>query len=219
VADTAVNKDYHMNEVTLRILRTSEELFLRHGFSRITVEEIARELEMSKKTIYKYFKNKKSIIRQVITWNQAELMDKIDRVLLQDNTDFIEKLRSILQVLTSFLSKISETFVTDLKRHGPEIWGLINEFKKKMRSERVRRILHEGIEKGIIRADIDPELIVIIYFHIVEHLFIPENLYELSYSSKDIFEAVMKIIYGGILTESGRSSFLKGGYDENKQKT
>ncbi|MBN1696307.1 MAG: TetR/AcrR family transcriptional regulator [Spirochaetales bacterium] len=218
MSETEVNSEtqevHQVKETRMRILGFSEKLFLKHGFSRITVDEIARELCMSKKTIYKYFKNKKAIIREIIKWNQTRLTETLDEIISEKDSDFIDRLKSILHTLTSFLAKLSEPLVSDLKRHNPEIWNLIHEFKKKMSFGRIERVLQEGREKGLIRADIDPQLIILIYFHIIEHIIIPENLYEFSFSAKDIFEAVMKIMYSGILTEEGRTSFLYGGNDE-----
>jgi AcrR family transcriptional regulator len=198
------------NEVRSRILRKAEELFFMHGFSRVTIDEIVRELGMSKKTIYRYFSNKKEIIQAVVSLNQDELIGKIDGVLGDETVDYVQRLKTVFGVLSIFFSKISGTIIEDLKRHLPDIWKSVAEFKQKMSLERISKILNEGIQRGLFRKDIDKRLILLTYRTLLEGVILQNRQGEIPFPENEIFEAIIKILYSGILTESARKTFFKG---------
>jgi AcrR family transcriptional regulator len=205
------------DETKNRILRKAEELFLNYSFSRVTVDEIVRSLGMSKKTLYRYFPNKKAVIRAVVQMNQTELINNIDNLIQNKDMDYMERLKQIFKVLSLFFSKIRGSIIEDLKNHLPDIWKSINEIKRTVSRNWIRKILIEGSEKGFFRQDINPELIISIYFYLVEGYFTEKNPLEDSFSIKDRFEAIFKILYSGILTEPARKSFFQGEQDDERE--
>jgi AcrR family transcriptional regulator len=192
------------------ILQQAEELFIKHGVSKVTVDEVARELGMSKKTIYLYFPDKKTLIKNIIHKNQQELMNRVDENLDNKELNFIQKLQSMMSVLMNFLTKISPIFIRDLKRQYPDLWLQINEFKEKQGFKRIQLIAEEGVKDGMIRNDIPLPLIITLYFLVVENIIISERVIHLPYSTQELFTSVIKFIYGGILTDSARQLFFKG---------
>jgi AcrR family transcriptional regulator len=207
-AETAAGNDSSES----RILRKAEELFLKYGYSRVTVDEIAGELGMSKKTIYSHFSGKKALMRTVVRLNQEGLVAGVDAVLAEGNRGYAEKLKAVFGILSGFFSKITEVFLADMKRHCPDILRQINDFKKRMSSERIARILNEGMKNGMIRTDMNPDLLGRIYMRIFETLILPENPEEAVYPAIDMFDAVIRILYGGVLTDAGRKSFEKANH-------
>ena len=94
-------------ETKAKILATAEEMFMRHGYSRVTMEEIASTLGMSKKTLYKFFSNKKEVLRELVSVRQSETMDHIERIWMSEELDFVGKFRSTLDYVGERSSKFS----------------------------------------------------------------------------------------------------------------
>ena len=75
-----------------RILTRAEEMFLRFGYSKVTMDEIAANLGMSKKTLYKFFPSKEELVREIIYKMRCGVKDYIDDLLANDEMDFVEKI-------------------------------------------------------------------------------------------------------------------------------
>jgi AcrR family transcriptional regulator len=196
------------------ILQQAEELFFKFGFSKVTVDEIARELGMSKKTIYLHFADKKALVKNIIRKNQQQLLRQIDECLDNHELAFIQKLQSTMKILTTFFAKISPYFVRNVKQHYPELWQQINDFKQKQSFKRIQLLMQEGIKEGIIRNDIPPSLLIPLYFFMMENIITGEKITALPCSPAELFEAVVKLIFGGILKDPARQLFFEGGSDE-----
>lgn len=193
-------------ETKAKILGAAEEMFMQHGYSRVTMEEIASGLGISKKTLYKFFPNKKELLRELMTERQGEFMDHVERIWEREDLDFVGKFRSTLDFVGEQSSRMNK--LQDVRRIAPEIWKEILDFKKGKSFERVRRLFEAGFEAGIFRNDIDRDIVILVYTNAVESIVNPEVLSELPCTAGQAFEAISKIIFEGILTEEGRSKYI-----------
>ncbi len=192
-----------------RILVKAEEMFLEHSYSKVTMEEIASGLGISKKTLYKFFPNKETLLRELITNRQCEFMDHIDEIWRQEDLDFVGKFRKTLDYFGERTSKVNRFH--DLQKLVPEVWKDIHAFKKEKSLEKIRQLLSTGFESGILRGDLNRDIIILLYTNAVESIMTPEVLSELPYSGPQVFEAISKIIFEGILTEEGRKKYISYG--------
>ncbi len=193
-------------ETKANIFTASEEMFMQHGYSKVTMEEIAAGLGISKKTLYKFFPNKKELLRELLTERQCEFMDHIEVIWKREDIDFVGKLRNTLDFVGERSSKMNK--LQDVQRIAPEIWKEIHDFKKEKIFERVRKLFEGGVETGIFRGDIDRDIVILVYTNAVESIVNPETLSELPCTAGQAFEAISKIIFEGILTEEGRSKYI-----------
>jgi AcrR family transcriptional regulator len=198
-----------------KILVKAEEMFLQHGYSKVTMEEIASSLGMSKKTLYRFFANKKELVRSLMTERQCEFMEHIDDIWKSEAADFIAKFRMTLDYVGERSSKINK--FQDIQRVEPELWKEIHEFKKGKIFDRVRGLLEAGFAAGVFRSDVDREILILVYMNAVESIVNPETLAELPYTGGQAFEAISKIIFEGILSEEGRRKYVS--YLTAKKKT
>jgi len=189
-----------------KIVMKAEEMFLQHGYSKVTMEEIASNLGMSKKTLYKFFGNKKEVLRSLMTERQCEIMARIDEIWKSDNLGFIGKYRAMVDYISERSSRIHK--FEDLQKSEPELWKEMHDFKKGMILEKARECFDAGFESGILRKDIDRSIVVMAYLNAVESIVNPEVLAELPCTGGQAFEAISKIIFEGILSEEGRRKFL-----------
>ena len=193
-------------EAKAKILTAAEEMFMQHGYSKVTMEEIATGLGISKKTLYKFFPNKKELLRELMTERQCEFMEHIEEIWKREDIDFVGKFRSTLDFVGERSSKMNK--FQDIQRIAPEIWKEIHDFKKEKIFEKVRRLFEAGFETGIFRNDIDRDIVILVYTNAVESIVNPEVLSELPCTAGQAFEAISKIIFEGILTEEGRSKYI-----------
>lgn len=200
------NKGIKMDtdEIKLKILQKSEELFVQFGFSKVTVDEIAQSLGMSKKTIYTYFKSKEDILLKMLEGLKNNLKKLIDPILENQHISCLEKMNRIMPILASQISKMRGRFAEDLMKYSPEIWNQILIFRREHIFQHFGQIIRQGISEGLIQKNIDERLIIQIYTSIIEGVFNPQLLSSISHSAEEVYRIVLHTFFFGILTEEGK---------------
>jgi AcrR family transcriptional regulator len=190
-----------------RILEIARDKFFQFGFTRVTVDEIAQDLGVSKKTLYKHFPSKEALLREIMKQNTREIEAKIDAILKDRNSDFVEKLRGIWAFLASRLSRIGQAFQQDLQRHVPEVWKEVDQRRNQIIRQRFGKMFQKGVQSKAIRRDIDAELLVLVYVTLVQRIVNPETLSQLPLSMSQAFETIISVMFEGILTDQARRRF------------
>ena len=196
-----------MKPVRERIMDQATELFLRRGFSRVTTDELAEAVGVSKKTIYLHFRSKEQLLRQAMERKMDRIRAQIQEISERPNISSVEKLKALLGLVGVKFASLSSEPLQDISRKAPQIWRTIEESRSRIFHDNVGAVIQAGIREGAIRKDIDPKLIIDILLMIVQHILNPEKLFVLSASAKEVFETVVKITYQGLLSENARKSF------------
>ncbi|OGW11999.1 MAG: hypothetical protein A2W77_06250 [Nitrospinae bacterium RIFCSPLOWO2_12_39_16] len=180
-----------------RIIDTAEKRFSQYGFKRVTMDDIASDLGISKKTLYKHFKSKEDI-----AWAVKERMHRdIDKLLQRakrEIPDPILRFKKIIAEVTSRVSIIGSAFMTDIKKEIPDLWRQCEEFREREIYEYIGGILEEGVKKGKIRKDIDTKIAVMAYLGAIRMIIQPEILMKNQFSIEDAFNNILKIFLEGI---------------------
>jgi AcrR family transcriptional regulator len=177
------------------ILATARELFWKHGFRRVTIQEICDKAGVSKMTFYKNFSNKIELAKKVFSNEIEEGMEKFNQ-LMEENIPVQEKIEKMILLKVEGTNDISQEFMEDfylgtepdlqnfVEEKTREAWnGLINDWKKAQ-------------EKGIFRSDFKPEFLLQVTFKLVEILK-DDKLSGLYDSTQDfILEFTRFIVYG-----------------------
>lgn len=188
-----------------RIREIAREKFFRFGFSRVTMDEIATEARVSKKTLYQHFAGKEELLRAVIETVKKEVASEVAGLLGARSLDFMERLVRAMEFLSKLISSFSPEFARDIQLYQPEIWREVENFRRHKVLENFGNAIKEGVKKGMVRADLNPELVTMIYITLLENLINPEALSRLPYSGHEMFDAIIKIMFEGVLTEKARS--------------
>jgi AcrR family transcriptional regulator len=194
-------------EIKDKILRKAEEMFYQYGYTRVTMDEIATDLSISKKTLYKFFPSKELLLKEMVFCMKCEVTDFVDQLWADKETDFVEKLKKLMNFLGKQNSKLRGPLLTDLQKHIPDIWQEIQDFRNKHALNKFSELLKEGVERGVFRKDISQQLIVLTYVNSIR-MINPDVLSQLPYTANQFFEAVIKVIFEGILTEDARKKYL-----------
>ncbi len=134
------------------LVETAKELFLKHGIKRVTVEEICERSAVSKVTFYKYFSDKMQLARLIIDQLNDEGFSKFDEINRLD-LPYPEKVDLMTQWRVAFFSQMATEFIEDV---------LVFEDIHQEVEKRYLRNIVDAQEKGEIRSDLSPELILLV---------------------------------------------------------
>jgi AcrR family transcriptional regulator len=149
----------HQNKKYRDITSTAKTLFWKHGFRRVSIEEICREAGVSKMTFYKYFSNKLELVREILNVMFRESMDEFRRLMHAD-IPFEEKMKRQIQMKLEGTRDISEEFVKDI--YGdPD--SELNKLWREKSDEAIGEVIElyrEAQEKGWLRQDLKIDFIL-----------------------------------------------------------
>ena len=192
-------------EVKERIISAAEILFMRYGVRSVTMDDIAKELGISKKTIYIHFADKNTIVREVTSARLAkerEMVSELHKVSMNP----IEEIIVSMKLLRDLSSEVNPIIFFDLKKYHPESWALYKQHKEFFR-EVVKRNLHKGIELNYYRPDIVPEILARLRIECVEMAFDPEIFPSNTFNLVDVQLQFIDHFLKGILTPLGLSVY------------
>ncbi len=188
-----------------RILETARERFFRLGFSKVTTDELSAELGVSKKTLYKYFPAKKDLLQEVVDSVLYEIRSGLEQILRDRSLEFHQKMEVIVAYVGEKVARyFNKSFLQDIKKHHPEIWQRVDEFRRAQIYSKFSNLIKEGMRKGVFRKDVDQQVVVLVYLHAVQNIINPETLAQLPHTASEVFDAVVQIIFRGILTDEAR---------------
>jgi AcrR family transcriptional regulator len=199
-------------DIKEKILKGSEELFMKYGVRSISMDDIARHLSVSKKTIYQHFTDKEEIVTQV---SQTHLDRNVSLMngLCDDAENAIDELSKISVFIKQNMEDMNPSLLFDLRKYHPKAWEVWMDHKNKYIYESVVRNLNQGIEDGHFRPEIKTEIIAATRMVLIEaafdELIFPKDKFNLVEVQSEIFD---HFVYG-ICTEKGRKLYQK--YKEN----
>ncbi|WP_353147637.1 TetR/AcrR family transcriptional regulator [Flavobacterium sp.] len=149
-----------------KIVNVAKDMFLKLGFKSITMDDIACEMCISKKTIYKYFSNKELLIEESTQLVHKEVRETIDKIVAK-NFNAIEENFQIRRMFKEMF-KYSETSpVYQLKRHYPEVYQKVVGYQIEICEGCFRANILKGISEGLYRENIDVENYVKFYYILI----------------------------------------------------
>jgi len=185
------------------------------GFSRVTADEIAAGLGISKATLYKHFGSKKEILREVVAMARAEILGIVESIIADESAGFLDKIMRLMLQMGEWFSQVGRVFAQDVRRSAPRIWEEIEVFRKQKILLNFRILLEAGVREGVIRPDVDLELIVQIYYVLIQEFVPPDRLFNSRHSVISILETLFKVFFEGVLTGQARENLAgrQAGFD------
>lgn len=188
-----------------RIVLAAREYFFAHGFRSVTMDDLAAELGMSKKTLYAQFRSKAELLRAVLLAKFRSIESDLDAVMASSAKDASAALHQLLACMQRHTEEIQPPFVRDMRRETPELFQLVEERRRDLIQRYFGRIFDQGRRAGIIRKDLSSELIVEILLGAVQAVMNPAKIEHLGLEPKTGYGAIVSVILDGVMTEKGRS--------------
>ncbi|MGE3151267.1 MAG: TetR/AcrR family transcriptional regulator [Nitrospiraceae bacterium] len=192
--------------VTQRVVTAARHQFMRHGFRHVTMDDLAAELGMSKKTLYACFPSKVALLEAVLLDKFRSVEADLDGITAACSSDVLNALHRLLACMQHHTEEIQPPFVRDMRRESPELFKIVETRRRDVIQRHFGKILGEGRRAGMIRKDIPATLIMEILLGAVQAVMNPPKMAELALSPKTGYAAIMKVVLEGVMTETGRSS-------------
>jgi len=184
------------------------EIFFREGVSSQTMEGVADKAGVSKRTLYKYFPNKEQLIDSVIM-SKLESVETEMLGLMKSDLPFAERILGFFGIVEKYIKPMANKLIRDVITNAPWIWAKIDKFRHDRLLIHLKTILGEGKEKGLLRADLELELVFPMYIAIIEQVGRPEFFLQHDVQPSAVIKTLISILLGGILSDEGRREFAK----------
>lgn len=194
------------NPAAQRIVAAARNHFFAHGFRSVTMDDLAEDLGMSKKTLYAAFPSKLDLLHAVLLDKFRHVEADLDRVMAAVSTDVLGALHQLLACMQRHAGEIQPPFVRDIRREAPEVFKTVEDQRRKIIQRYFGKIFEEGRRAGIIRKDIPTRLMIEMLVGVTEAIMNPPKMAELGLTPKSGYISVITVMLEGLLTEKGRST-------------
>lgn len=194
-------------EIKQKILLLADEKFQQFGYSKVTMEEIAADLGISKKTLYKYFSNKEHVLKDLLDQIKCDFETHVKDLFCDESIEFIDKLKLLLDFISKNSKRMDGPLIQDIMKNHPALWNEIQEFRREKAHKNVTWLIKEGTKSGAFRSDIPAEVITAIFVGAVHVMISIDTLSRLPITAEQIHKIVSQIVLEGILTDEGRNKY------------
>lgn len=187
-----------------RVVAVARQQFLAHGFRSVSMDDLAAELGMSKKTLYVAFPSKTALIEAVLKDKFKEVEADLGRLAKDQATDVEAALHQFLSCLQRHTAEIQPAFVRDIGRETPELFQLVEQERRDLIRRYFGGLFEDGKKTGMIRSDIPTHLIIEILLGAVQSIMNPPKLLELGLTVEKGYSSVIHLILEGALVSKGK---------------
>jgi AcrR family transcriptional regulator len=189
-----------------RIVDAARVHFFSHGFRSVTMDDLAEELAISKKTLYAHFPGKIDLLEAVLADKFAGVEATLKEVTRARRHDFPAALQDLLAGTHRELDEIKPPFVRDMRQKAPEVFKLVERRRAALIQRYFGKFFVEGQRAGMVRKDVPARLIIEILLVMVQSIMNPPKMEELGMMPKEGFTGILKIVLEGALTAKGRKA-------------
>jgi len=184
-------------------LQRVAELFLRYGIKALTMDDVARELGISKKTLYQFVESKDDLVNKVMEIHLTVECSRAEEIS-NASADALDEMLLVIRENLGDMQRMKSNIVFELQKYHREAWEKIQAYQRGFLYDVVRNNLNRGVAEGLYRADFDVDIVSKLHlaqtFAIFDEAWFPKP----PYNSVTLFrEAIMHYLHG-VLSEKGR---------------
>jgi len=188
-----------------RIVAAGRRWFLAHGIRSVTMDDLAGELGMSKKTLYAHFPGKAELVEAILLEKFRALEEEVSEIADDAGADFGAGLERLLACIERHASEVRPPFLRDLSRDFPEKFAIVERRRAEVIETPIARLLAAGRRQGRIRKDIPVRVVIAILLGATNAVVNPPRLAELGLTPASAFGHILGALLGGILTPDART--------------
>jgi AcrR family transcriptional regulator len=189
-----------------RIVEAARAHFFSHGFRSVTMDDLAEELGISKKTLYAHFPGKIEVLEAVLADKFAGVEAKLTDISRAYRHDFPTALHELLASMQRELDEIKPPFVRDMRQKAPHVFKTVERRRAALIERLFGKLFVEGQRTGMVRKDVPAKLMIEILLAMVQAIMNPPKMEELGMMPKEGFAGILKIVLEGALTGKGRKT-------------
>jgi AcrR family transcriptional regulator len=172
----------------------------------VTMDDLAEELGISKKTLYAYFPGKFDLLEAVLADKLTSVEATLKEVTGAHPNDFPATLRELLAGTQRELNEIKPPFVRDMRQKAPDVFKLVERRRAALIQRYMGKFFVDGQRLGMVRKDVPARLIIEILLAMVQSIMNPPKMEELGMMPKEGYAGILKIVLEGALTPKGRKA-------------
>lgn len=185
-----------------RILKGAEELFFKYGIKSVTMDDIAKHLAISKKTIYQFYSDKNEIVETLMQLSLKQ--DECEFQEIQKEAEnMIDEVMKMMKHITTMFSKVNPNIFYDLQKYHPKAWNQFKLFKQTVMAKVIEDTIERGKKEGIVRPDIDSRILSRMRIEQVEMGLNPEIFSPAEFKMLDVQLTMLDHFLHGICTLKG----------------
>jgi AcrR family transcriptional regulator len=191
-----------MNDELTNILQKVRSLYRKYGIRSVTMDDVSRELGISKKTLYQYVHDKDELVRKVV---ELELLSQHDHMIksCDDSLNAIEELAEIAQCINYMLKEYSAVTEYDLRKYYPDLYLKIRE----VRRDRIHKFIEDNLIKGklqhLYREDLNVEIVAKLGLSHIDSMFESEIITITEFLEQKFFLEYFVYHLRGIVNDKG----------------
>jgi AcrR family transcriptional regulator len=189
-----------------RMVSAARAHFFSHGLRRVTMDDLADELGISKKTLYAHFPGKLDLLDAVLAEKFAGLELKLKKIARTYPHNFSAALHELLVKTVAELDEIKPPFVRDMRQKAPHVFKTVERRRAELIERFFGKLFVEGQRSGMVRNDLPARLLIDILLGAVRETVNPAKVEELGLTPKTAFASVVKVILEGVITKKGRKT-------------
>lgn len=189
-----------------RIVDAARAHFFSHGFRSVTMDDLANELGISKKTLYAHFPGKLDLLEAVLADKFASVESTLKEVAHAHRDDFPATLHGLLSNARRELDEIKPPFIRDIRQKAPQVFKVVERRRAALIERYFGKIFLEGQRAGMVRKDVPARLMIEILLAMVQAIMNPAKMEELGMVPKEGFAGIIRIVLEGALTPKGRKA-------------
>lgn len=195
-------------DITEKILEGTELLFTRYGIRSVSMDDIARHLSVSKKTLYQHFADKDELVYRMSARYLARTSRNYEEIK-NTSSNSVEELSRISVRMKQDFESMNPSMLFDLQKFHQKAWGLYNQHKMEVISQSVEQNINKGIKDGLFRADLNPNILARMRIAMMESGF-NENIFPRDqFNFVEVQSQLFELFVYGMCTEKGRKLYLK----------
>lgn len=191
-----------MDEKKKEIIAQATAVYLKYGIKSVTMDEMARQLGISKKTLYSFVADKNELVEQCVLMSHADEVCRIADISTR-YTNAIDEILEISRSVAGELKRIHPSIFFDLAKYHPNALKLMNTHKHDYVRGCVMNNLRKGIEQGLYRANLNVEILSTIYLATIDHIMLGEIFDERETSLDLIYKEYFRYHIKGIASARG----------------
>ena len=198
-----------------RIQQKAEELFMHYGIRSVTMDEIANQLGISKKTIYRFYEDKDALVKDIFKV-KTEQNKKICKDVKKNSENAVHEQYLSSDAAQEIFSNMNSTVLFDLNRYHPEVFAELEKLKKQFLFNVIKENIVRGIKEGLFRKDIDVNIVTWMQLEMITAVLQNEDVVHGKISAVNFEKETKDFFLHGLCTEKGLNFISK--YKQQRQK-
>jgi len=149
-----------------KICKYAEKLFMRYGIKSITMDDVSRELSISKKTLYQYVEDKDDLVKKTISLHLEEI-DKMVIAVFSQEGNAIQQMLNIGNMMVGMHKEVGQGLIFDLKKYHSESYIMLTEHREKTMFTQIVQNIHLGIKQKLYKKEVNVDITTGFYMALV----------------------------------------------------